>query len=114
VLRTVVFLTEDLLLKGPGRGRRRSTDLPLSQTEPAYLPLLQRHTDALRARNALLKLGLIDPVALESFSRELVTAGEEIICARSEMVPRFLPLAEQAYQLHPATRKLYGLSMPQV
>src|SRR5438034_5753323 len=56
VLRTVVFCTEDLqLIKGTGRGRRRFPDLLLSQTQPAYLPMLQRYAQALRSCNALLK-----------------------------------------------------------
>jgi DNA replication and repair protein RecF len=99
VIRTVVFCTEDLqLVKGTGRVRRRFLDLLLSQTFPAYLPLLQRYTRALRSRNALLKRPVLDPVAVESFSRELVSAGEEIIRLRRELVPKFAPLAEQAYQ----------------
>ena len=56
VLRAVVFCTEDLqLVKGTARARRRFLDLLLSQTHAAYLPLLQRYTQALRSRNALLK-----------------------------------------------------------
>jgi DNA replication and repair protein RecF len=47
VLRTVVFCTEDLhLVKGTARSRRRFLDLLLSQTEPGYLPLLQRYLRA--------------------------------------------------------------------
>src|SRR5712671_5572661 len=89
VLRTVVFCTEDLqLVKGPGRGRRRFLDLLLSQTVPAYLPLLQRYTRALRSRNALLKQPVLDPAALDGFSRELVKAGEEIIRLRRELAPK--------------------------
>src|SRR5215469_7842608 len=99
VLRTVVFCTEDLqLVKGAARGRRRFLDLLLSQTYPAYLPLLQRYAQALRSRNALLKQSMLDPVALESFSRELVSAGEEIIRCRRELAPRFSPLARLAYR----------------
>ena len=56
VLRTVVFCTEDLqLVKGAARARRRFLDLLLAQTQPGYLPLLQRYMRAVRARNALLK-----------------------------------------------------------
>jgi len=98
-LRTVVFCTEDLLLiKGPGRARRRFLDLLLSQTHPPYLPLLQRYTQALRSRNALLKQSAVDPRALESFSRELVSAGEEITRLRRQLVPKFAPVARAAYQ----------------
>lgn len=108
VLRTVVFCTEDLqLIKGPGRGRRRFLDLLLSQTVPAYLPLLQRYTRALRARNALMKRQIVDRIALESFSQELVRAGEQIIRARRELAPRFEPMARAAYQrIAPADEEL--------
>jgi DNA replication and repair protein RecF len=99
VLRTVVFCTEDLqLVKGTGRSRRRFLDLLLSQTFTTYLPLLQRYAQALRSRNALLKRAVFDPVALEGFSRELVSAGDEIIRLRRELVPKFSPLARLAYR----------------
>jgi DNA replication and repair protein RecF len=98
-LRTVVFCAEDLqLVKGPGRARRRFLDLLLSQTHPAYLPALQRYTQALRSRNALLKQPQPDAAALEGFSRELVAAGEQIIRLRRELAPKFSPLARLAYR----------------
>lgn len=99
VLRTVVFCSEDaLLVKGPGRARRRFLDLLLSQTHPTYLPLLQRYAKALRARNALLKRPILDAMALESFSQELVSSGQAIMKLRQELVPRFSPLARLAYR----------------
>jgi DNA replication and repair protein RecF len=99
VLRTVVFCTEDLqLIKGTGRSRRRFLDLLLSQTHPTYLPLLQRYTKALRSRNALLKRPILDPAALESFTRELVSVGDELTRLRRELVPKFSPLARLAYR----------------
>src|SRR6266404_4894002 len=98
-LRTVIFCTEDLqLIKGTSRARRRFLDLLLSQTHPTYLPLLQRYTRALRSRNALLKRPVVDPAALDSFSRELVSAGEELLRFRRELVPKFSPLAQLAYR----------------
>jgi DNA replication and repair protein RecF len=98
-LRTVVFCTEDLqLVKGTARARRRFLDLLLAQTQPAYLPLLQRYMHTVRARNALLKHSTTDEAALESFSTELVKLGSEIIRARRELVPKFSPLARLAYR----------------
>jgi DNA replication and repair protein RecF len=99
VLRTVVFCTEDLqLVKGTARIRRRFLDLLLSQTTPVYLPLLQRYAQALRSRNALLKRPHLDEAALEGFTRELVSAGEEILRHRHTLVPRLSPLARLAYR----------------
>ena len=98
-LRTVVFCTEDLqLVKGTARARRRFLDLLLAQTQPGYLPLLQRYMHSIRARNALLKQRSTDEAALDSFSQELVKLGNEIIRARRELVPKFSPLARLAYR----------------
>src|SRR5439155_1372709 len=46
--------------------------------------------------NALLKQPVLDPAALDSFSRELVQAGEEIIRLRRQLAPQFSPLAQLA------------------
>jgi len=101
-LRAVVFCTEDLqLVKGAARGRRRFLDLLLAQTQPAYLPLLQRYMRAVRARNALLKHsrpGGTDEATLDSFSRELVELGNQLIRLRTELAPKFSPLARLAYR----------------
>ena len=98
-LRTVVFCTEDLqLVKATARVRRRFLDLLLSQTQPGYLPLLQRYMIAVRSRNALLKQHNAAEATLDSFSRELVKLGEEIIRHRRELVPKFSPLARLAYR----------------
>jgi len=96
-LRTVVFCTEDLqLVKGPGRARRRFMDLLLAQSVPGYLGVLQRYMQALRSRNALLKQSTSDAAALESFSRELVASGREIIRHRAELIPKASVLARLA------------------
>ena len=98
ILRTVVFCTEDLqLIKGPGRGRRRFMDLLLAQTRPGYLALLLRYAQALRSRNAILKRPTLDPIALESFTRELITTGQEIIKLRRELIPLLSPMVQSAY-----------------
>jgi DNA replication and repair protein RecF len=98
-LRAVVFCAEDVqLVKGAARMRRRFLDLLLSQTHPVYLPLLQRYAAALRSRNALLKQPLPNPAALESFTAQLVEAGNELMKFRAALVPRIAPLAEAAYR----------------
>lgn len=99
VLRAVVFCTEDLqLVKGPATRRRRFLDLLLAQTHPTYLPILQRYTAALRSRNALLKHPVVDALALDSFTAELVSVGNQVIQLRRELVPRLSPLARLAYR----------------
>jgi DNA replication and repair protein RecF len=97
--RAVVFCSEDLqLVKGSSRVRRRFLDLLLAQTQPGYLPALQRYTQALRSRNALLRQRSSDATALESFSRELVQHGNELIAQRRRLLPQISPLARLAYR----------------
>lgn len=99
VLRAVVFCTEDLLLiKGAARGRRRFLDLLLAQTQPGYLTLLLRYTQALKSRNALLKQSHVDEAQLEGFSQELVAVGDALIAARRTLVPRISPLVRLAFR----------------
>jgi len=99
LLKVVVFCSEDIqLIKGTARIRRRFLDLLLSQTYPHYLECLQRYTRILRSRNALLKRHNPDPVAMESFTRELIKHGNEIMKWRQEMIPRISPLARLAYR----------------
>ena len=99
VLRAVIFCTEDLqLVKGAASRRRRFLDLLLAQTQPTYLPLLQRYTQALRSRNALLKRRPVDAAALDSFTRELVSTGSDLTRHRHELMPRFSPLTRLAYR----------------
>lgn len=99
VLRVVVFCTEDLqLVKGTARVRRRFMDLLLSQTQPGYLALLQRYMRAVRSRNALLKQRSTDEAALDSFTREVVQLGNQLMQMRREILPRVSPLARLAYR----------------
>jgi DNA replication and repair protein RecF len=99
VLRAVAFCAEDIqLVKGPASRRRRFLDLLLSQTEPHYLPLLQRYAQALRSRNALLRQPKPDEASLESFTAELVARGVEILQHRRRLLPAILPLVQAAHQ----------------
>ena len=98
-LRTVAFCIEDLqLVKGAGRGRRRYLDFLLSQTVPTYLPLLQRYTHAIRARNVLLKKKPVDEAALGSFTNEVVKLGNEIMQYRFTLLPDLATHITTAHQ----------------
>jgi len=98
-LRVVVFCTEDLqLVKGTSRTRRRFMDLLLSQTQPGYLPLLQRYLRTVRSRNALLRQPAPDEASFDSFTNELVRAGNELMAARRELIPKVSPLTRLAYR----------------
>jgi DNA replication and repair protein RecF len=116
VFRAVVFCSEDLLLiKGTGRVRRRFMDLLLSQTQPGYLAWLQRYARALRSRNALLRRAGPDDAALESFTRELIEAGNGIMRARRELVPQLAPFALDAHRrMAPETESFALDYRPQV
>ena len=99
VFRSVVFCSEDIqLVKGPASRRRRYLDLLLTQTHPAYLPLLQRYVRTVRSRNALLKQRVIDPAALEAFTREMVTSGQTLMEMRIKLLPEIGPIASEAYR----------------
>jgi len=99
VMKVVVFCTEDLqLVKGTARVRRRFIDLLLSQTQPHYLGLLQRYNRTVRSRNALLKQRMVDEAALDSFSREMIRSGDEIMKLRRELIPKLSPLTRLAFR----------------
>lgn len=99
LLRVVVFCTEDLLLvKGVSSARRRFVDLLLAQTENGYLALLQRYARVVRSRNALLKTWPVDELALESFTRELLLLGNQLIKFRREFIPKLSVISRLAYR----------------
>jgi DNA replication and repair protein RecF len=98
-LRTVVFCAEDsLLVNGPGKSRRRFLDLLLTQSQPGYLELLHRYTEALRSRNALLRRDSPDPALIDSFTLELVANGEQLITARRQLVDKLSPIIRLGYR----------------
>jgi DNA replication and repair protein RecF len=99
VFRSVVFCSEDIqLVKGPASRRRRYLDLLLTQTHAPYLPLLQRYVRTVRSRNALLKQRVIDPAALEAFTREMVASGQALMEMRVKLLPEIGPIASEAYR----------------
>ncbi len=98
-LRAVIFCSEDLqLVKGTARVRRRFLDLLLAQTRPGYLDLLRNYARSVRSRNKLLKQPYPDLSVLESFTRQMVDLGNQLIKERRELLPRISPLARLAYR----------------
>jgi len=98
-LRTVVFCTQDaLLVNGQAKSRRRFLDLLLTQTQPGYLELLHRYTEALRSRNALLKCDSPDLAMIDSFTQELIANGEKLISTRRDLVKKLSPLVRLGYR----------------
>lgn len=98
-MQAVIFCTEDLqLVKGTARVRRRFMDLLLAQTHEGYLPLLQRYMKITRSRNAVLKQRKTDEDLLESFSRDMIATGNQLIRLRRELIPRISPLARLAHR----------------
>ena len=99
VFRAVVFCSEDIqLVKGPAGRRRRFLDLLLTQTHPGYLPLLQAYVRAVRSRNSLLRQRGADPVALEAFTKQVVSLGVKLMEHRRSLMPHIAPLACEAFQ----------------
>lgn len=98
-IRSIVFCAEDIqLVKGAPDARRRYLDFLLAQTDSDYLNLIQRYGRALRARNAILKQNPIDRNILDSFSNELVLAGNEITNRREVLLKKILPFIQNCYE----------------
>ncbi|HTG44638.1 MAG TPA: DNA replication and repair protein RecF, partial [Verrucomicrobiae bacterium] len=111
LFRAVVFCSEDIqLVKGPASGRRRYIDLLLSQTQPGYLPQLQRYARAVRSRNALLKQRVIDSGALEAFTIEMISVGTRLIAMREQLLPEIVPIAREAYKNITSGAEEFGMT----
>ncbi|MGH8250136.1 MAG: DNA replication/repair protein RecF [Steroidobacteraceae bacterium] len=75
-----------LLEEGPGR-RRRFLDWGVFHVEPSFLPTWQRYHQALRQRNAALKLDRGDD-DLAAWEQELATTGESLCRQREAYLAR--------------------------
>ena len=81
-----------LLEEGPGR-RRRFLDWGVFHVEPSFLPTWRRYHQALRQRNAALKLDRGDP-DLSAWEQELAVSGEVLFRQRESYLGRIAgPLA---------------------
>ena len=101
-LRAVLFTPDDLqLVKGGPANRRRYLDIGLSQISSDYLFHLQRYSQALRQRNALLKQsagpGASFRAEIEPWDMQLAEHGTALFLARLNFVQALEPRAAQFY-----------------
>jgi len=82
--RAVLFCPLHLSLVGGGPALRRSfLDIALSQLYPAYLDSLSRYNRILAQRNALIKSGVMEDMAVwEVYARQLAQLGADIAARR--------------------------------
>ena len=98
-LNVVMFAPEDLMLVkgGPGE-RRRFMDMELSQLKPSYYYTLQRYNEALKQRNALLKLD--DPGVmgqLDPWDEQLSRLGAAITRERADFLDQLTGIAGRVH-----------------
>ncbi len=94
----VAFGPEDLdLLRGGPQERRRYLDVLLCQHDPGVLEVLRRYRQALRQRNAALRLrlGSEEDDVFAAFDATLAEAGARIGMLRLELVRRLQPWARE-------------------
>ena len=95
----VAFSPEDLdILRGGPRERRRFLDILLCQENPINVDLLRKYRQALRQRNAALRLRLRaddEDALLTTYEEALAGAGAEIVLRRQKLVEKLAPTARK-------------------
>ena len=99
----VLIAPDDVMLVREGsEERRKFFDGIISQLDKLYLENLIQYNQALRLRNALLKMyaerrSSIDWLAMESYDKILTESGELIFQRRSNFIGEFLPVFQKYY-----------------
>jgi DNA replication and repair protein RecF len=100
----VLIAPDDVdLIKEGSEGRRKFFDGLICQMDKIYLANLIQYDQALKLRNALLRMyaergSAIDWVAIESYDRVMSQSGEIIFQRRSDFNKEFLPVFQKYYQ----------------
>lgn len=100
----VLIAPDDIYLVNEGsEERRKFFDGIISQLEKPYLENLIQYNQALKLRNALLKLyaergSAVDWSAMESYDRILVESGSHIFHRRSTFIKEFIPVFQKYYR----------------
>ncbi len=96
----VAFTPEDLdILRGGPVERRRFLDVLLCQHDPEGIEILRRYRQALRQRNAAMRLnyGADEDALLSAYDNTLAEAGVEIVLRRLDLVQKLAPKAKEFY-----------------
>jgi DNA replication and repair protein RecF len=99
----VVLIAPDdtQLVKEGSDERRKFFDAIISQLDKPYLEALMQYNYALKQRNSLLKMfaetNSVDEVAIESYDRILVSAGNAIFKKRISFLEEFKPVFKKYY-----------------
>ncbi|MDD5727810.1 MAG: DNA replication and repair protein RecF [Victivallales bacterium] len=84
-IRAVVFSPEDINIVTANSGlRRRFMDMLISLIEPQYLNALKDYNDALKNRNALLRVVTYDPGAFDAYEEIMAVNSFKIIAERQK------------------------------
>lgn len=109
--RAVLFCPEHLsLIKGGPAERRQFLDIAVSASEPVYLATLQRYTQILKQRNALIKKAKDDPELFAStvdiWSAQLAREAAYIARSRARYVRRAEKFVKQCFAEMTGEREL--------
>lgn len=87
------------LIVGGGDVRRRFMDMVISQYAPVYLHHLIRYNEALKQRNALLKVeGDPDEALLTAYDEILALSAQDIYSYRKQFVEALAPVFSEVYR----------------
>lgn len=100
MLPLVLVSPDDIELIAEGSDERRKfVDGVISQFNKTYLQQLLNYNNALKQRNALLKLETVDDSLLEIWEEQMVMYGLYIYEQRKLFVEKLIPIFQQYYQV---------------
>ena len=87
------------LIEGGSEERRKLMDVVISQYDHSYIEALTNYNNALKQRNALLKMEQEpDPMLMELWEQQMAQNGEVLFAKRQAFVNELVPVFQQIYQ----------------
>ena len=87
------------LIEGGSEERRKLMDVVISQYDYSYIEALTNYNNALKQRNALLKMEQEpDPMLMEVWEQQMAQNGEVLYAKRQAFVNELVPIFQQIYQ----------------